>query len=104
MSRADTKPEENWTTGQAEDNSQPKISTSTDPSLPPHMVLEKGPNLREGAKEMAGRKDKLEEEFKLIGDHARVNVKKESKVGRLEKNKPHNRYVDIGKYSHDNIS
>ena len=101
--RADTKPAENWTTGaQAQDNTH---STSTDPSLPPHMLLEKGPNLRESAKEMAGRKDKLEEEFKLIANHTRVNVKKESKVGRLEKNKPHNRYVDIGKYSHnDNIS
>ena len=59
------------------------------------MVLEKGPNLREGAKEMAGRKEKLEEEFKLIGEHTRLNVKKESKVGRLEKNKLHNRYVDL---------
>ena len=40
----------------------------------------------------------LDEEFKLLADHTRANVKKESKIGRLEKNKPHNRYVDIGKY------
>ena len=95
--------EESWTTGKAQVNFQPKISTSTDPSLPPHMVLEKGPNLRESAKEMAGRKDKLDEEFKLIADYTRINVKKDSKIGRLEKNRLHNRYVDIGRYSNDNI-
>ena len=85
-------------------SSQSKISTSTDPSLPPHMVLEKGPNLKEDAKEMAGRTEMLDEEFKLIVDAVRVNSKKESTIGRLEKNKLHNRYADIGKYSNDNIS
>ena len=68
------------------------------------MVLEKGPDLREVAKEMAGRKEMLEEEFKFITDHVRVNGKKESNIGRLEKNKLHNRYADIGKYSTDNMS
>ena len=72
--------EEFWTTRKAQINSQPNISTSTDPSLPSHMILEKGPCLRESAKEMAGRKDKLDEEFKLITDHTttRINVKKDS--------------------------
>ena len=77
--------------------SQSKVTTS-DLSLPPHMVLTKGPNLREGAKEMAGAKCKLNEEFKLMADHVRINFKKKCKVGRLENNKPHNRYLDIGKY------
>ena len=75
------------------------ISTSIDPSLPSHMVLTKGPNLRESAKEMARRKDKLEEEFRLIAEHTKANVKAESNIGRLEKNKIHNRYLDIGKCS-----
>ena len=60
--------------------------------------MTKGPNLREGAKEMAGAKCKLDEEFKLMANYVRINFKKECKVGRLEKNKPHNRYLDIGKY------
>ena len=77
--------------------SQSKVTTS-DLSLPPHMVLTKGPNLREVAKEMAGAKCKLNEEFKLMADHVRINFKKKCKVGRLENNKPHNRYLDIGKY------
>ena len=74
-----------------------KILTSSDPFLPTHMVLEKGPSLRESAKEMAGRKGKLEEEFKMIGEHARANFQKETSVSRLEKNLIHNRYLDIGK-------
>ena len=100
----DVKHVESQTTRQAQDNSQLKIPTSTDPCLPPHMVLEKGPNLREVAKEMAGRTEELDEEFKLIVDAVRVNSKKESTIGRLEKNKLHNRYTDIGKYSNDNMS
>ena len=44
----DVKHVESQTTRQAQDNSQLKIPTSTDPCLPAHMVLEKGPNLREG--------------------------------------------------------
>ena len=63
------------------------------------MVLTKGPHLRESAKEMARRKDKLEEEFRLIGEHTKANVKAESIIGRLETNKTHNRYLDIGKCS-----
>ena len=88
-------------------SSQSKISTSTDPSVPPHMALEKGPNLKEDAKEMAGRTEKLDEEFKLITDHvrpSRVNCKRGNSIGGLEKNKLHNRYADIGKYSTDNMS
>ena len=74
-----------------------KILTSSDPFLPTHMVLEKGLSLRESAKEMAGRKLKLEEEFKMIGEHARANFQKETSVSRLERNLIHNRYLDIGK-------
>ena len=88
-------------------SSQSKISTSTDPSVPPHMALEKGPNLKEDAKEMAGRTEMLDEEFKLIADHvrpSRVNCKRGNSIGGLEKNKLHNRYADIGKYSTDNMS
>ena len=44
--RADHKLDESPT--KAQDISQLKIPTSTDPGLPPHMVLEKGQNLREG--------------------------------------------------------
>ena len=76
-----------------------KVTTSTMPSLPPHMVLTKGPNLREAAKEMAGKKEKLDEEFKLIANYLKVNCKGNGNViSRLEKNKMHNRYLDIGKY------
>ena len=83
--RMDVKHVDSQTTRQAQDNSQLKIPTSTDPGLPAHMVLEKGPNLREIAKEMAGRKDKLDEEFKLIADYTRINVKKDSKRDQRDK-------------------
>ena len=43
------------------------------------------------------RKEKLEEEFKMIGEYARANFQKERSVSRLEKNLTHNRYLDIGK-------
>ena len=50
--------------------------------------------------EMARRTDKLGEEFRLITEHTKANVKAESGIGRLEKNNTHNRYLDIGKCSH----
>ena len=64
------------------------------------MLMTKGPSLRESAKEMARRKDNPEVEFRLIAEHTRANVIAESSIGRLEKNKAHNRYLDIGKCSY----
>ena len=75
------------------------ISASTNPTLPSHMVLTKGPHLRESAKEMSRRKDKLEEEFRLIAEHTKANVTEESSISRLDENKIHNRYLDIGRCS-----
>ena len=49
------------------------------------------------AKKVAEDKEFLEKEFNNILEFVRLNVKKESNVGKLEKHLDHNRYTDIGK-------
>ena len=49
------------------------------------------------AKKVAEDKELLEKEYNNILEFVRVNVKKGSTVGKLEKHMDHNRYTDIGK-------
>ena len=49
------------------------------------------------AKRVAEDKEFLESEYNNILEFVRLNVKKESNVGKLEKHLDHNRYTDIGK-------
>ena len=65
-------------------------------SLPPHLVLEKGSDLRKKAKKMSENTSELEKEFKKMVAHVREKVPNERKVGSQDWNKPHNRYLDIG--------
>ena len=56
------------------------------------------------AKKVAEDKEFLEKEYNNILEFVRVNVKKESSIGKLEKHLDHNRYTDIGKNYCQSIS
>ena len=68
-----------------------------DPSLPPYISVKRDSNLRENAKKMAGKSAELEKEFKMMSEHVKEKILKKSNISSSEKNKPHNRYLDIGK-------
>ena len=65
-------------------------------SLPHHIVLKKDSSLKDKTKELAGSKEELEEEFSRMVDWVKRQVQEPSTVAKLEKNKAHNRYIDIG--------
>ena len=67
------------------------------PCLPPHTVLRKDSSLKDKTKELAGRKVELEEEFSRMEEWVKMEVKDLITVAGLEENKPHNRYIDIGR-------
>ena len=75
---------------------QPPVIPLFDPSLPPHLVLAKGSSLRVKAKKMSENTAELEKEYKNMLAYVRENVSRESKISSQDKNKPHNRYLDIG--------
>ena len=59
-------------------------------------MLNKGADLKEKAKKMSENKTALEKEFSILVGHVREKVSKENKISSQDKNKPHNRYTDIG--------
>ena len=69
----------------------------TDPDLPSHVVLNRGEDLKEKAKSLAGDKEALEKEFASLEQFVAETIKKGTMVAQREENKPHNRYNDIGK-------
>ena len=101
-----------WTTGTSVPIPQPSTASpqpsvarplspvATDTSLPPHLVLNKGTDLKEKAKKMSENKTALENEFKILVGYVREKVSKERQISSLHKNKPHNRYLDIGTCVH----
>ena len=50
-------------------------------------------------KELALNKELLDSEFNRLEDFVEKNIIKESTEAKAEKNKPYNRYLDIGKKS-----
>jgi protein tyrosine phosphatase len=60
-------------------------------------TLKKDNTLHEKVKELAGDKKLLDSEFNRLVDYAEKNIVKESTVAKEKENKPHNRYVDIGR-------
>ena len=74
---------------------QPLVSK--EPILPGHRTLRKDNTLKKKVKELAGDKKLLGSEFNHLMDFVEKNIVKESTVAKLTENKPHNRYVDMGK-------
>ena len=66
------------------------------PTLPEHHVLKKDATLKELVKEVAEDEEALDNEYDRIGDYVEEHIHKVSSVARMEENKPHNRYTDIG--------
>ena len=74
------------------------MNTDTEAALPTHISLQKDANLKEKSTNMAEEVQNLEE-FKSLVDYVKENMKKEMTIRNEEKNKEHNRYIDIGKIS-----
>ena len=74
------------------------MNTDTEAALPAHISLQKDANLKEKSTNMAEEVQNLEE-FKSLVNYVKENVKKEMTIRNEEKNKEHNRYIDIGKMS-----
>ena len=82
----------------AEDENYLYTSSETEATLPTHISLQKDSNLKEKSTNMAQQVESLEE-FKSLVNFVKENVKKEMTIRNEEKNKEHNRYIDIGKIS-----
>ena len=74
---------------------QPELFKELD--LPGHSTLKKDNTLHEKVKELAGDKKLLDSEFNRLVEFVEKNIVKESTVAKEKENKPHNRYVDIGR-------
>ena len=74
---------------------QPVLSKEL--NLPGHRTLRKDNTLREKVKELARDKKLLNSEFNHMVEFVEKNIVKESTVANTKENKPHNRYVDMGK-------
>ena len=68
-----------------------------EPKLPGHRTLRKDDTLKKKVKELVGDKKLLGSEFNHLVDFVEKNIVKESTVAKATENKPHNRYVDMGK-------
>ena len=68
-----------------------------EPNLPGHRALRKDDTLKKKVKELAGDNKLLGSEFNHLVDFVEKNIVKESTVAKTTENKPHNRYVDMGK-------
>ena len=82
----------------ADDENYLYTSSETEATLPTHISLQKDSNLKEKSTNMAQQVESLEE-FKSLVNFVKENVKKEMTIRNEEKNKEHNRYIDIGKMS-----
>ena len=73
---------------------QPRVSQG--PPLPDHTVLVKNQELRTNAKDLAGKTDILEAEYRSLLGYVTKNINKARTVAQSDENKAHNRYTDIG--------
>ena len=65
-------------------------------SLPEHARLAKDPSLADQAKVLANSHQLLREEFRELEQFVSQNFTKIPTIGKLEENRAHNRYTDIG--------
>ena len=77
---------------------QTSMDNEEEPPLPDHVVLYKDKELRVKAKELAGKTSILEAEYRLLLEYVKKNINKQKTVAQLDKNREHNRYIDIGAY------
>ena len=67
------------------------------PTLPTHIVLTKDKELRANAKDLAGNKELQEAEFRSLQEYVNKNINKTKTVAKMDENRAHNRYTDVGK-------
>ena len=80
------------------DKSPPQpAQVSLGPPLPDHTVLIKDKELRANAKDLAGKTDILEAEYRSLLGYVTKNINKTRTVAQSDENRAHNRYTDIGK-------
>ena len=75
----------------------PPAQVSQGPPLPDHTVLIKDKELRANAKDLAGKTDILEAEYRSLLGYVTKNINKTRTVAQSDENRAHNRYTDIGK-------
>ena len=63
-----------------------------------HHELKKDKTLQEEAKKLAQDEVQLKSEYSRLEEFVKENIIKETTVAKLEENKAHNRYLDIGLY------
>ena len=80
-----------------EDKSSAQPRVSQGPPLPDHTVLTKNNGLRATAKDLAGKTDILEAEYRSLLGYVNKNINKTRTVSQMDENRAHNRYTDIGK-------
>ena len=62
-----------------------------------HTVLTKDKELRANAKDLAGNKELQEAEFRSLQEYVNKNINKTKTVAKMDENRAHNRYTDVGK-------
>ena len=88
------------------DDIQPVVETKktvkepipSGPPTPLHHELKKDKTLQEEAKKLAQDEVLLKSEYSRLEEFVKENIIKETTVAKLEENKAHNRYLDIGLY------
>ena len=80
-----------------EDKSSAQPRVSQGPPLPDHTILTKNNELRATAKDLAGKTDILEAEYRSLLGYVNKNINKTRTVSQMDENRAHNRYTDIGK-------
>ena len=88
------------------DDIQPTVETKkkvkepipSGPPTPQHQELKKDKTLQEEAKKLAQDEVLLKSEYTRLEEFVKENIIKDTNVAKLEENKAHNRYLDIGLY------
>ena len=70
----------------------------SNPPTPQHKALKKDDTLLEEAKKLANNEVVLMREYSRLEEYVKENITNETTVAKLEENKAHNRYLDIGMY------
>ena len=82
--------------GSTENKSPVQAQEVEGPPLPEHTILIKNKDLKANAKDLVENKDVLEAEYRSLLGYVNKNINKTRTVAKLDENKEHNRYMDIG--------
>ena len=74
-----------------------ELRTTKQSRIPKHVVLTKDKELRANAKDLAGNKELQEAEFRSLQEYVNKNINKTKTVAKMDENRAHNRYTDVGK-------